>query len=79
MIWLCDHFMWRESASSRFRLKAVGRDQIALGRRKDGKGNFIMSFIMNVTGSEETDKPVLMATVNRLRKAGLKLQYELFK
>lgn len=34
---------------------------------------------MNIIGSDEADKPVLMATVNRLRKAGLKLQYELFR
>lgn len=34
---------------------------------------------MNVTGSDEADNPVLMATVNSLRRAGLKLQYELFR
>lgn len=34
---------------------------------------------MNVTGSDRADKPVLAATVNRLRRAGPKLQYELFR
>lgn len=34
---------------------------------------------MNVIGSDKADKPVLMAPVNRLRKAGMKLQYELFR
>lgn len=34
---------------------------------------------MNVTGSDEADKPVLVASANRLRRAGPKLQYELFR
>lgn len=34
---------------------------------------------MNVTGSDEADNPVLIAIVNSLRRAGLKLQYELFR
>lgn len=39
----------------------------------EGKDNFIALFIMTIIGSEEADKPVLTATVNRRRKAGLKL------
>lgn len=50
---------------------------LAQGRRRDGKGNFIALFIMSVTGSDEADKPVLTAAVKR--KAGLKLQHELFR
>lgn len=57
----------------------MGRDHVAQGRRRDGKDNFIALFIMNVIGSDKADKPVLMAPVNRLRKAGMKLQYELFR
>lgn len=34
---------------------------------------------MDVKGSGEADKPVLMAAVNRPRKAGLKLHYKLFR
>lgn len=53
----------------------MGRDHLAQGRRKDGKDNFFV----NVIRSDEADKPVLTAALNRLRKAGLELQYELFR
>lgn len=47
--------------------------------KKRGEDNLIALFIMAVRGSDEADQPGLTATVNMLRKAGLKLQYELFR
>lgn len=57
----------------RFRFNVVGRDYLVWGRRRDGKGSFIVFFIMNVIGLDEVDKLVFIVIVNKLRKVGLKL------
>lgn len=51
----------------------MGRDYLVWGRRRDGKGIFIVFFIMNVIGLDEVDKLVFIVIVNKLRKVGLKL------
>lgn len=58
--------------------QSCGKGSFSTGKKR-GEDSFRALFITAVIGSDEADQPGLTATVNMLRNAGLKLQYELFR
>lgn len=77
-IWALQSMYVKREGLIQIQTQSCGKGSFSTGKKR-GEDSFRALFITAVIGSDEADQPGLTATVNMLRKAGLKLQYELFR